>query len=156
MQSIHSAASQISCSLSKDQQPNQRQKGCAKNRRARMYNPSQRSDCSSPSSPLFWCSIWSLGNENDLTQRKRLFGWYQRWFQLHAVDMVHLLLNLCLHSSHAVASTFLGLDLCPCCPQSVCAHDGLAAHLVPLQQDGTEPAHRGGKPIHKGTDEHWN
>lgn len=71
---------------------------------------------------------WSLGSENDFTQRKRLFGWYQRWFQLHAVDMAHLLLNLCLQSSHAVASTFLGLDLCPSCPHSVCAHNGLAAH----------------------------
>lgn len=77
---------------------------------------------------LVQCMSWSLGNENDFTQWRRLFGWYQRQLQLHAVGTVHLLLDLCLHFSHAVASTFLGLDLCPSCPQPVCAHDGLAAH----------------------------
>lgn len=132
MQRSHSAALQINFSFSKDQQPNQKQKGCAKSKESMNVKPITKIWLlfSFFTSFLFWCSIClglSLGNENDFTQR-RLFGWYQRWFQLHAVDTVHLLLDLCLHSNHAVASTFLGLDLCPSCPQSVCAHDDLAAH----------------------------
>lgn len=127
MQSIHSAASQISCSLSKDQQRNQKQKGCAKSRESMNVQPITKIWLlfSFFTSFLVQYMSWSLGNENDRTQREAVWL-ISEVIQPHAVDTVHLLLNLCLHSSHAVA--FLGLDLCLSCPQSVCAHDGLAAH----------------------------
>lgn len=158
MQSIHCAASQISCSLSKDQQPNQKQKGCAKSREnMNVQTITKIWLLFFFSSFLFWCSICLDPLAVKMTSHREEAVWL--------ISEV-ILASCCWHGPFTVESV---LTIQPCC----CMHiPGLG--FVPFlptvsvcpQWLGCPPSYpcsrmaqclltEVGSQFHKGTDEHW-
>lgn len=153
MQSIHCAASQISCSLSKDQQPNQKQKGCAKSREnMNVQTITKIWLLFFFSSFVFWCSIYLeplavkttshrgggcladiRGDSSFMLLTWPIYCWicaYNPAMLLHP----HSWAWICALPAHT-----------QCVPTMA-----WLPTLVPMRQDGAVPAHRGGKPISQG------
>lgn len=143
----------IACSLCKDQQLNQKQKGCAKSRESMNVQPIT--------------NIWLLF----------FFTFFLYWcsicLKLLAMKMASLREGGCLadirgDSSFRLLTRPIYCWMCAYTPamllhphswawicalpaQSQCVPTmAWLPTLVPMQQDGTAPAHRGGKPISQG------
>lgn len=117
-----------------------------------MYNPSQRSDCFSPSLPLFWCSVCLdplamkmtshseggcladiRGNSSFMLLARSIYCW------------------ICAYTSATLLHPHSWAWICALPAHSQCVHMmAWLPTLVPMQQDGTVPAQRGGKPISQG------